>query len=77
MTSSPNRIHRSFVECNRLVECLAQPHVCCPPEGDVACLIQAGRVRGSADFVGDSAWERDIGDLLKAAALAGFGASEA
>ena len=39
-------------------------------KGNAACLLQAGRVRGAADFVGQSGWEEDIADLLGAAAAA-------
>ena len=42
-------------------------------KGNAACL-QAGRVRGSADLLGDTGWEEDIEDLLQeAAAGAGLG----
>ena len=47
-------------------------------KGNAACLLQAGRVRGFADFVGDSSdWEDDVDLLRDAAATAGFGAFEA
>ena len=47
-------------------------------KGNAKCLLQAGRVRGFADFVGDSDWEDDVDDLLRdAAATAGFGGFEA
>ena len=47
-------------------------------KGDAKCLLQAGQVRGFADFVGDSDWEDDVEDLLReAAATAGFGGSPA
>ena len=43
-------------------------------KGNAACILQAGRVRGSADLGGDSGWEEDIEDLLRdAAAGAGMG----
>ena len=46
-------------------------------KGNAACVLQAGRVRGFADFVGDFDWEEDIDDLLREAAAAagwdGFG----
>ena len=43
-------------------------------KGNAKCLLQAGRVRGLADFVGDSDWEDDVDDLLRdAAATTGFG----
>ena len=43
-------------------------------KGNAACLIQAGRVRGTADLTGDTGWEEDIEDLLQqAAAGAGWG----
>ena len=47
-------------------------------KGNAACILQAGRVRGSADFRGDSGWEEDIEDLLTeaAAAAAGMGGLE-
>ena len=47
-------------------------------KGNAACLLQAGRIRGAADFVGASGWEEDVEDLLREAAAAagvgGFGA---
>ena len=48
-------------------------------KGNAKCLLQAGRVRGFADFVGDSDWEEeDIDDLLQeAAAAAGWSGFEA
>ena len=47
-------------------------------KGNAKCLLQAGRVRGFADFVGDSDWNDDVDDLLRdAAATAGFGGLEA
>ena len=47
-------------------------------KGNAKCLLQAGRVRGLADFVGDSDWKDDVDDLLRdAAATAGFGGFEA
>ena len=47
-------------------------------KGNAKCLLQAGRVRGHADFVGDSDWNDDVDDLLRdAAATAGFGGLEA
>ena len=46
-------------------------------KGNAACLLQAGRVRGAADFVGESGWDEDIEDLLRdAAAAAGAGGLE-
>ena len=43
-------------------------------KGNAACLLQAGKLRGSADFAGDTGWEPDIDDLLRdAAAAAGAG----
>ena len=43
-------------------------------KGNAACLLQAGRVRSSADFVGGCGWEEDVEDLLEeAAAAAGVG----
>ena len=43
-------------------------------KGNAKCLLQAGRVRGLADFVGDSDWDDDVEDLLRdAATTAGFG----
>ena len=45
---------------------------------NATCVLQAGRVRGFADFVGDSDWEEDIDDLLReAAAAAGWSSFEA
>ena len=38
--------------------------------GNAACLLQAGRVRSNADFVGASGWDEDIEDLLRDAAAA-------
>ena len=47
-------------------------------KGNAACLIQAGKVRCAADFVGASGWEEDVEDLLReAAAAAGVGGLEA
>ena len=41
-------------------------------------FFYACRVRGFADFAGDSDWEDDVEDLLRdAAATAGFGGFEA
>ena len=41
-------------------------------------LLQAGKVRCAADFVGASGWEEDVEDLLRdAAAAAGVGGLEA
>jgi len=41
-------------------------------KGNAACLLQAGRVRNGADFVGGSGWDDDVEDLLwDAAAAAG------
>ena len=37
-------------------------------KGNAACLLQAGRVRGSADLQGDTGWKEDIEDLLPDAA---------
>ena len=43
-------------------------------KGDAACLLQAGKVRSEADFVGGCGWEDDVEDLLRdAAAAAGVG----
>ncbi len=44
-------------------------------KGNAACILQAGRVRGSADSWGDSGWEEGIEDLLRDAtpAAAGMG----
>ena len=43
-------------------------------KGNAACLLQAGRVRSEADFVGGTGWEEDVEDLLRdAAAAAGAG----
>ena len=43
-------------------------------KGNAACVLQAGRVRGSADLGRDTGWEEDIEDLLRdAAAAAGVG----
>ena len=39
-------------------------------KGNAACLLQAGKVRCAADFVGASGWEEDVEDLLRAAAAA-------
>ena len=47
-------------------------------KGNAACLLQAGRVRSAADFVGGSGYDEDIEDLLRfAAAAAGVGGLEA
>ena len=47
-------------------------------KGNAACLLQAGKVRCAADFVGASGWEEDVEDLLRdAAAAAGVGGLEA
>ena len=44
-----------------------------PQKGNAKCLLQAGRVRGLAGFVGDSDWEDDVEYLLRhTAATAGF-----
>ena len=44
----------------------------------VTLSLQAGRVCGFVDFVGDFDWEDDVDDLLRdAAATAGFGEFEA
>ena len=32
-------------------------------KGNAACLLQVGKLRGSADFAGDTGWEPDIDDL--------------
>jgi len=46
-------------------------------KANAACLLQAGRVRSEADFVGGTGWEGDIDDLLRdAAAAAGAGVPE-
>ena len=46
-------------------------------KGNAACLLQAGRVRGDADFAGGTGWEEDVEDLLRdAAAAAGAGGLE-
>ena len=47
-------------------------------KGNAACILQAGRVRGSADFRADSGWKEGIEDLLTeaAAAAAGMGGLE-
>ena len=39
-------------------------------KGNAACLLQAGKLRGAADFAGDTGWEADIDDLLRDAAAA-------
>ena len=39
-------------------------------KGNAACLLQAGRVRGSADFGDGTGWDEDIEDLLMDAAAA-------
>ena len=47
-------------------------------KNNAACVLQAGRVRGSADLGGESGWEEDIDDLLReAAAAAGWSDFEA
>ena len=47
-------------------------------KGNVACLLQAGKLRGSADFAGDTGWEADIDALLRdAAAFAAASGAEA
>ena len=47
-------------------------------EGSAACLLQAGRLRGAADFAGPTGWEEDVEDLLRdAAAFAGASWEEA
>ena len=38
--------------------------------GNAACLLQAGQLRGPADFAGDTGWEEDLDDLLREAAAA-------
>ena len=46
-------------------------------KGNAACLLQAGKVRSDADFVGGCGWEDDVEDLLRdAAAAAGVGGLE-
>ena len=46
--------------------------------GNAACLLQAGRLRGPADFGGDTGWEEDLDDLLReAAAAAAAGGADA
>ena len=46
-------------------------------KGNAACLLQAGKVRCEADFVGGTGWEEDVEDLLRdAAAAAGAGGFE-
>ncbi len=45
---------------------------------NAACVLQAGRARGSADLAGESGWEEDVDDLLReAAAAAGWSDFEA
>ena len=41
-------------------------------KANTACLLQAWRVRGAADFAGHAAagWEEDLEDLLREAAAA-------
>ena len=39
-------------------------------KGNAACLLQAGKLRGAADFAGETGWEADIDDLLRDAAAA-------
>ena len=47
-------------------------------QGNAACLLQAGRLRGEADLGGDTGWEEDLDDLLRdAAAFASAGCREA
>ena len=47
-------------------------------KGNAACLLQAGKLRGAADFAGDTGWEADLDDLLReAAAFAAAGGMEA
>ena len=54
--------------------CVARRFARAVQKGNAACLLQAGRVRGSADLLGDTGWEEDIEDLLQeAAAGAGLG----
>ena len=38
--------------------------------GNAACILQAGQLRGPADFAGDTGWEEDLDDLLRDAAAA-------
>ena len=38
--------------------------------GNAACLLQAGKLRGAADFADDTGFEGDIDDLLRDAAAA-------
>ena len=45
--------------------------------GNAACLLQAGRLRGPADFAGDTGWEEDVDDLLREAAAAAAAGWEA
>ena len=44
-------------------------------KGNAACLLQAGRIRGAADFADASGWEEDIDDLLREAAAAAMSGS--
>ena len=47
-------------------------------KGNAACILQAGRVRGSEDLAGDRGWAEDLEDLLRdAAAAAAAGACDA
>ena len=47
-------------------------------KNNAACILQAGRVRGSADLGGESGWEEDIDDFLReAVAAAGWSDFEA
>lgn len=47
-------------------------------KNNAACLLQAGRLRGAADFAGSTVWEDDIDDLLRdAEAFAGAGDADA
>ena len=39
-------------------------------KASAACILQAGRVRGSADLSEDTGWEDDVEDLLRDAAAA-------
>ena len=45
--------------------------------GNAACLLQAGKLRGAADFAGDTGWEDDLEELFReAAAFAAAGGME-
>ena len=47
-------------------------------KGNAACLLQAGKLRGAADFAGDTGWEANTDDLLRdAAAFAAAGGASA